>query len=227
MKITVFKLHQLAAKTQVIKNAIEAGVVIWMDFEMRVNEYPPRLVGMQIGKQFHQRTFHKSLLSAARAKEIKSTSWNDFLLNLAPLLNAGAFVAGYSAHEKIILEKGFNLLEPKMRPQQFNYIDCNANKWFKARFPTEFGVMESNTDNFRGVSLKQFLKIDRIGYNYPKNLGSFQPASQLNRFEQQSRKNGTYENRSKGSKRAWTNLLKYNEHDVLGMKHLAEWILAQ
>ena len=120
MNATVFKLHQLAPKIQVIKNAIEAGVVIWMDFEARSNEHPPRLVGLLTGEKFKHVTFHNSLESAADAKGIEATSWKDFLLNLSSLLNAGAFVAGYSAHERMILEKDFNQLEPGMRPTQFN-----------------------------------------------------------------------------------------------------------
>ena len=227
MNVTVFKLHQLAPKTQVIKDAIEAGVVIWMDFEARSNEHPPRLVGMQTGEKFKQLIFHNSLASAADAKGIELVSWNDFLLNLASFLSAGAFIAGYSAHERMILEKDFNQLETGMRPKQFNYIDCNAKKWYKDRFPREFKAMASAAGDFSSVGLKQFLKIDRIGYDYPRHLGSFQPATRLHQFEQQSIKHGDYANWSKGSKRAWTNLLKYNEHDVRGMKHLTEWILAQ
>ena len=227
MNATAFKLNQLAPKTQVIKNAIEAGVVIWMDFEARSNEHPPRLVGMQTGGKFKQLIFHNSLESAADAKGIEVVSWNNFLLNLSSLLNSGAFIAGYSAHERIILEKAFNLLEPAMRPTQFNYINCNAKKWFKDRFPTEFAAMESAVGDFGSVGLKQFLKIDRVRYHYPKHLSSFKPGTRLHQFEQQSLKHGEYANWSKGSKRAWTNLLKYNEHDVRGMKHLTEWILAQ
>ncbi|HAS35665.1 MAG TPA: hypothetical protein DCS15_04210 [Flavobacteriales bacterium] len=75
MNVTVFKLNQLAPKTQVIKNAIEAGVVIWMDFEARSNEHPPRLVGMQTGGKFKQLIFHSSLESAADAKGIEAASW--------------------------------------------------------------------------------------------------------------------------------------------------------
>ena len=115
-------------------------------------------------------TFHNSLESAADAKGIEATSWKYFLLNLASLLNAGAFVAGYSAHERIILDKAFNQLEPGMRPMQFNYIDCNAKKWFKDRFPKEFAAMASDAGDFGSVGLKPFLKIDRIGYDYPRHL---------------------------------------------------------
>jgi hypothetical protein len=79
---------------------------------------------------------------------------------------------------------------------------------------------------FRRPGLKQFLLDPEVGYPYPKYLvrSEFSPAKALKLAREQLTKyQGKYSDISSGTKTALNHLIDYNQHDVLGMRHLVEF----
>ncbi|MFN5805145.1 MAG: hypothetical protein ACK467_05915, partial [Opitutia bacterium] len=84
-------------------------------------------------------------------------------------------------------------------------------------------------DSFRKkVGLSDYLGVPEVKYHVPNRLDGFSPAKTLKRVRDGLvRTDGSYGRLSEDLRVSWKNLIKYNQHDVKGMKHLAEFIHAQ
>jgi hypothetical protein len=75
--------------------------------------------------------------------------------------------------------------------------------------------------------LKDFLIQPAIGYPYKKYHLAVQPGSILGRLRTLlAKRDGVHRDLTHEARRDWTNLIEYNRQDVLGMKHLVEYVQA-
>ena len=82
----------------------------------------------------------------------------------------------------------------------------------------------------RKVGLKDLLSLSFVGYDYPKHLKGFQPATRITgiiKMLNDDLRMGDYQKLTPTMKRHWANLIKYNEHDYRGMKWLLEFLVTK
>ena len=103
-------------------------------------------------------------------------------------------------------------------------------KWIRSasdkKHKPEFKKLENKKakEKFRNkIGLKDLLDLSFIGYDCPRHLKSFKPASRTNGIIDQVALRGSHKELTRSKKRDWTNLINYNEHDCRGMKHLVEF----
>ena len=76
------------------------------------------------------------------------------------------------------------------------------------------------------AGLKDYLVLEFINYDYPRDLKSFSPSKAITWMEKQLKaKENNYAKVSKGAKRAFTNLVRYNEHDCRGAAFMVDYII--
>ena len=225
------KLHQVSKKEQVLE-VLQSQDAIWLDFEMRKEDARPALAGMIVDDVFSQVVFDEALAGAVSAKAksgalIKFMHFKDWCNDIYESCLKGAALIGYTTHERETidgcwLEKGFST------NNSFYYLDANVTKLVRQSNPSLLQELNSKQRSaYEKVGLKDFLQHSSSGYDYPRHLRGFKPATQIQRLRDQNNRYDEYSQWSKGSKRAWSNLLTYNKHDVLGMKHLALRLLSK
>jgi hypothetical protein len=108
----------------------------------------------------------------------------------------------------------------------------NANLLTKSFFrdnrkPTYLKLNEMAKERGTKIGLKDYLKLDYVGYKYPGEFADFKPSSAIANLLSQCRKKSTYSRMSTPSKERLKLLIQYNEHDCRGMKHLVEYIFSR
>lgn len=100
--------------------------------------------------------------------------------------------------------------------------------WFRKHRPGVYAQLEATIppDSFgKHVGLTHFLSVREVGYHVPNRLEDFSPAETIKRVREGLAKNsGWYGQLPEALRISWRNLIKYNQHDVKGMRHLAEFI---
>ena len=218
------KLHQ-TSKANRVREIVKSSSTIWLDFEMRTNDVIPVLVGLLKGEEFSQVVFDPALQKAVEAKaavvdSIKMMHFDEWSNNLFRECLKGSSLVGYASHEREIIQahwgnQGLNC------DNRLTYLDSNITRLLrigKSSVLTEMKTKQKNV--YDRVGLKEFLNHPHFGYKYPRHIRGYQPAKQIQRLREQNMRHLKYSDWSKGSKTAWTKLLTYNMHDVLGMKYL-------
>ena len=88
-------------------------------------------------------------------------------------------------------------------------------------------IKEAAKWNKNKVGLKDLLLLDYVKYVYPAHRKSFSPAKAISRMEDQLAKYSDYLKVSRGTKRSFSNLITYNEHDCKGMSHLIDYVFSR
>ena len=203
--------------------------IIWMDIEMRENDETPAMSTVLINDQLRTYVHDLALVPPAKVRpegDITYIIWSDLVADLLEKTKAPkTLIAAYTESElKLLIEA----TPSKQNHWEKVYFNANARKWFeKHHFEIYKDIFAKvkKSDPYARVGLKNFLTHKDVGYKYPINLRGFSPSAQINRLRTQFiRYGGVYADYSAGSKRAWTNLVKYNREDVIGMQWLAQRI---
>lgn len=231
--LPIIKLHQLS-KGEHVKSAIENSNTIWCDFEQHSHDARPALVGVLKQGEFEQVVFDPLLLDATKTKSemgrpVRFSPWKEWLKEVYRQVKQGHPIAGYSSHERTILLEGWGMSGISLDAASGAfYLDCNLVKLLKAHNAELHSELLNKKKKSRAygrpsVGLKDLLIHESTAYNYPNHLRSFKVGQCIVGFREQQTKKGAYTGWSAGTKRKWTNLLEYNEHDVRGMKFITEW----
>jgi hypothetical protein len=202
----------------------DAQPIIWVDFEGRKKDKFPAMTTVLIGNKLTTYIHDPVLAPAAKAKGVVFMEWKElYVLLLQTAKEKGAYIAGYSIPERDYLYAA--------NPDQKELVDkvyfnANAASWFRNKRPDIYERIRKTMPKMRKPGLKQFLLEPEVGYAYPKYLvrSEFSPAKALKQArEQLTQYHGKYSDISSGTKTALNHLIVYNQHDVLGMRHLVEF----
>ena len=207
---------------------LHAQPVIWLDLERTTQDIAPVITSVLSSNGMESYVHDAQLEKAAMAKDLPVCEWAQVYRSLASeALDRDALLVGYGDTELRFLQQA----SPEYSVQlEKRYLNANAGAWFRNHQPEIYNNLYTKVRKVDPVSkpgLKDFLRHPVIGYAYPVHLRGFSPASAITRLRDQLRKKGNYEAVSPGGKRAWSKLLQYNQHDVLGMKFLVEFTVSE
>ena len=202
---------------------------IWLDFEGGKDK-PPSLAGVFVDGLYSATILNPDFASLAKTKKLIQQPLGDFVRDtLSKASRERRVVAAWSEHELNQMEK-FDDGTLRERYRNANKLVLN---FFRAeRSPTMKKLRQQikNTGGWGGnkVGLKHLLDLDFVGYVYPSRFKSFKPAKTISRMEDQlARHGGNYRRVATGAKRAFTQLVRYNEHDCRGMAHMIEYVFSR
>lgn len=215
---------------------------IFFDFEMREADETPALIGMLCEDDFQQVALDSQLHTAAEYTNNKEDDSRVYTANpheyLADLINRAEsedrLLIAYTNHEKDILNEMFSIRsESRLFVEELDhlYLNANAKRWFKRNYPAECETA-LQVEQARLVQagqlppsgrvtlgLKPLLRMPIVNYESANHVGIGSPAKAIAYVRSHSRPLTT------AAKRKWSNLLTYNAHDVIGMKHLLQFII--
>ena len=204
----------------------EADRAIYIDFEGR-EEKPPSLVGVLVDNVYSAIILNPEFKSVAENRKLFEQPLEQFVTDtLSTACRERRVIVAWSEHELNTMQE-FNdgTLEERYR---------NANKLVKNFFKTKptfkklkKEIKKSAKWNKNKVGLKDLLWLDYVKYVYPTHLKSFSPAKAISRMEDQLAKYSDYLKVSPGTKRSFSNLITYNEHDCRGMSHLIDYVFSR
>ena len=202
-----------------------AQEIIWIDCEGRKADKFPAMTTVLIGDKLMTYIHDPVLAPAAKAKGVVFMEWKElYVWLLQTAKEKGAYIAGYSIPERDYL---YAANPGQKEAIDKIYFNANAASWFRNKRPATYARILKTMPKFRKPGLKQFLLDPEVGYPYPKYLvrSEFSPAQALKQAREQLTKyKGKYSDVSSGTKNALSNLIKYNQEDVRGMKYLVEFI---
>jgi hypothetical protein len=206
----------------------ESESAIWLDFE-GLHYRPPTFAGYLIGDTYQIDILNSEIFTLSESPHgLGCHELNECCAWLVEkALREERVIIGYSEHEL----KCINAVDDNFK-ENMGELYRNANgfvgKYFrKNRNRTFKQLTEIAKEEGRRVSLKDYLKLDYVGYDYPDDLDDFRPGSAIANIVSQCRKKGTYSMISKQSKERLNRLVTYNEHDCRGMKHMIEYIFSR
>jgi hypothetical protein len=164
----------------------------------------------------------------ALEKGLPLCPWKELYGELANVARAeGALLVGYGDTELRFLQQAVPLHAEDLEGR---YLNANAGRWFRNHMPEvyeELYLKVRKEDPMGKPGLKDFVGHPVVDFTYPRHLQGFSPAAAITRLRLQFGKKLTYADTAPGGKRAWTKLIQYNQQDVLSMKHLVEFTVAQ
>ena len=203
---------------------------IWLDFEgLHEEEKLPSFVGTLIDGDFHLTILDEELEMLEKSRMgLSYVEIGDFTERLVErALSEGRVIVAYSEHDLREIGKISEKHDENMR-----ILYRNANLLVKDFFKnnrkrTLKKMRKEAKEEERKVGLKDFLKLDYVGYDYPDSLEEFRPSSAIRNLISQCSKKSTYSRMSENSKRRLKELKEYNEHDCRGMRHLIEYVFSR
>ena len=226
------KLHDPACFDR-IQRIICSHKVLWLDVEMRINDAQPAMVGYipygsMLGK-VQTVLCDDSFAAVAKMKRLPHMQWLRFVHEIVvPVIEQNGALAAYSEHERELIVEALHSLGLSHLVDGMIYLDCNAKECFRKYLPEHLRQIRRRLNRRfdrglmsrrRRVGLKDFLVSPVSSYDYPKSLLRFSPAAALAYIRPQAA-DRLPRRWTPAAKRKLCELLKYNEHDVIGMRHL-------
>ena len=212
-----------------IRLDLQAQPIIWLDVERRKADPEPALSTVKRGSALityvHDARLRPAALSSGGGELAEFLSWDDLVADILKDVRAGALIAGYSLAELKLLQAARPTDAEHLEQR---YLNANAGPWFRKHRPKVYAELEASlpTNAFmKRVGLTHFLSVPEVDYHVPNRLADFSPAETLKRVRDGLAKSGgSYGNLTQDLRKAWKNLIKYNQHDVKGMEHLTGYI---
>ena len=206
----------------------EAQRAIYLDFEGNKDQ-PPSFAGTVIDGTYRATFLEEIFKPAATSKKLFLQDLSGFaekILRCAQ--NENRAVVAWSKYEL-----GF-MIEPTPEIEPL-YRDANklVLKFFKDQRRRTVKKLNNQIKEAKAeglwrnnkVGLKDLLQLDYVDYKYPKHLKSFSPGAALSKLRDQLiKKGGVYNKITPSAKRAFSNLITYNEHDCHGMAHMIKYV---
>ena len=226
------KLHH-PDRYELIQRMIRSHKVLWLDVEMRINDSQPAMVGyIPFGSMIgNVQTVlcDDSFEAVAKMKRMPHMPWLEFVENvIVPVIQQNGVIAAYSEHERELIVEALCSLERSNLEEKLIYLDCNATECLRKYLPEQLrGIQRRLQRRFtrglisqrRRAGLKDFLSSPVSSYEYPRYMLRFSPAAALAYIRPQAEER-LPRRWTPAAKRKLCELLKYNEHDVRGMRHL-------
>ena len=212
-----------------IRLDIAAQPILWLDVERRKADVEPAMSTIlhdgELITYVHDERLRPAAQSSGGGKLATYRTWSEMVEEIMGIASNGVLIGGYSLAELKLLQEA--------RPAQAEwledrYLNANAGPWFRKQRPEVYAQLEATIppDSFgKHVGLTHFLSVREVGYHVPNRLEDFSPAETIKSVREGLAKNGgSYGQLPEALRISWKNLIKYNQHDVKGMRHLAEFI---
>ena len=212
-----------------IRQDISAQPILWLDVERRKADVEPAMSTIlhegALVTYVHDERLRPAAETSGGGKLATYRPWSQTVEEILGIADNGVLIGGYSLAELKLLKEA--------RPAQAEWLDdrylnANAGPWFRKQRPEVYAQLEATIppDSFgKRVGLTHFLSVREVGYHVPNRLEDFSPAETIKRMREGLAKNGgSYGQLPEALRISWRNLIKYNQHDVKGMRHLAEFI---
>lgn len=186
----------------------EAKKGIFIDFE-GFEDKPPTLIGVLVENEFTQIIFDNNLKPAADKKGLITQDAKRYLTNLTQRAKKESRrIFAFSQYENNVFKEFYNInLDPY-------YCDVR------------FIAKKLKTKKYRDYELKsRELKkyLEMIGFDRPTHLGEQKSTKRIRDVLTGLQVNkDNYEELTNTQKSKWTNLLKHNKIDVLGMQAIVK-----
>ena len=212
-----------------IRLDLQAQPIIWLDVERRKADPEPALSTVKRGSALityvHDARLRPAALSSGGGELAECRPWSAVVADVVQAAKDGALIAGYSLAELKHLQDA----QPDMAELlDQRYLNANAGPWFRKHRSKVYAELEASLPPkafMKRVGLTHFLSVPEVGYHVPNRLEDFRPAETLKRVRDGLAKSGgSYGNLTQDLRKAWKNLIKYNQHDVKGMEHLTGYI---
>lgn len=204
--------------------------VLWLDVERRKVDATPAMSTLMytdgdLVTYVHDEQLRAAAEASGGGKLVEYRSWNETVEEVLGHVHDGELIAGYSQTELKLLQEA--------RPTEAErlaawYLNTNAGPWFRKYRPALYAQLVATipADAFgKKVGLTHFLSVREVGYHVPKRLADFSPAETIKRVrEGLAKTEGVYGHLPEALRVSWKNLIKYNQHDVKGMRHLANFV---
>ena len=207
---------------------------IYIDFEMRIKDNNPQMIGVLIDGTYECIVTGQKLQSSAEYKGLEFRRPKAYLRELLDRAEGERRkVIAYSTHERDLME---TLLPERTDQIKKLYKNANMRKWFNRFVQTQNGEpyrqafqalqQEVAGQPFANIGLKDLLQL--VGYDYPRGFKNFSPATKItgiiNMLHDDDR-GCVHSQLTRSKKRDWTNVIKYNTHDCKGMECLLQFAL--
>ena len=208
----------------------EARRAIWLDFEGGINKVPS-LAGVLVEGRYSAIILHPDFGSLAKNRKLVQQTFENFVGDtLSTASQEERVIAAWSEHELNQME-GF---DDRILKACYRNANKLVLKFFKNK-PTFKKLKKQNKkDKAEGkrrnsnVGLKDLLGLDYIEYVYPSRFKSFKPAKTISQMDGQLAKHGgNYRRVATDAKRAFTQLIRYNEHDCRGMACMVDYVFSR
>jgi hypothetical protein len=212
-----------------IRLDLAAQPVLWLDVERRKADVEPAMSTIlhagELITYVHDERLRPAAQSSGGGKLAMYRTWCETVEEILEIAASGVLIGGYSSAELKLLQAA----EPSQAEWlEGRYLNANAGPWFRKRRPEVYAQLEATipAGSFgKHVGLTHFLSVREVGYHVPNRLEDFSPAETIKRVRDGLAKNGgSYGQLPEALRISWKNLIKYNQHDVKGMCHLAEFM---
>jgi hypothetical protein len=203
--------------------------ILWLDVERRKADSEPAMSTIlnagELITYVHDERLRPAAQSSGGGKLATYRTWGETVDEILDVAGGGVLIGGYSLAELKLLQEA--------RPAhaewlEARYLNANAGPWFRKQRPELYAQLESTipAESFgKHVGLTHFLSLREVGYHVPNRLEDFSPAETIKRVREGLAKNGgSYGQLPEALRISWRNLIKYNQHDVKGMCHLAKFM---
>ena len=199
--------------------------VIWLDVEKRTADPEPALTSVLWAEGLKTYVHDAILAQSAKARDLTFQPWLELATEVVRVAQAtDSLIAGYSIPERDLL---MTACPEQAEWIKDHYLNANAAKWFRNHRPALYAEACRTAGERRKPGLKDFLIQPAVGYTYKKYLLGVQPGSILGRIRTLlAKRGGVHRELTNEARRDWTYLIEYNRQDVLGMKHLVEYVVA-
>ncbi|MEY2785977.1 MAG: hypothetical protein RL277_2189 [Planctomycetota bacterium] len=192
----------------------------WIDFEGRKRDAEPALVTERVNRSMETIVHDPRLAMAARYNKLRVQGFGEYARHLIERVrDSNGLIGAYSQHE---FKEICRVLPDEREWLEQNYINANANSWFKRVDPELFIDLKKNLRTDDSVGLKDYLQHPKIGYRYPEKLLGMGPAKKLTSIRESLAKHGKL---TGAAIEHWNGLIEYNRHDVKGMQHLFRYMI--
>jgi hypothetical protein len=203
--------------------------ILWLDVERRKADSEPAMSTIlnagELITYVHDERLRPAAQSSGGGKLATYRTWGETVDEILDVAGGGVLIGGHSLAELKLLQEA--------RPAhaewlEARYLNANAGPWFRKHRPELYAQLEATipAESFgKHVGLTHFLSLREVGYHVPNRLEDFSPAETIKRVREGLAKNGgSYGQLPEALRISWRNLIKYNQHDVKGMCHLAEFM---
>ena len=201
----------------------EARRAIWIDFEGRKNQ-EPCLAGVLVDGDYSSIILNPNFVRISEKKNLRQLSLGDFVLDmLSCSYQHNRVIVAWSEHELKIMEE-FDSVNLYKKYRNANLL---VKRFFKKRRRVTYkNLLEKSKKDKenklnRGVGLKDYLGVDFVKYDYPVDFECFSPAGTISEIEK-----AISNKKIKQATNSFGELINYNEHDCIGMKHLIDYIFS-
>ena len=221
-------------------NHEELKDAVWFDIEKREKDVEPALTGMMVDDEFSITVHDERLSIGAEYSNLHLKNGKPFFEALIEKCrNEGRMLISYTKADYEFITSAYPDLKDDL--DQI-YQKTRFTSWFRQNKPRLFELMQkkkaSKTRKKRvrnrpmrkksgefQIGLKDMLQLDEVDYPNRSKVGIGGSANAIKKIRTRYNKTGDNENSiTAGEKKAWTKMLTYLKHDVLGLAHLTKWV---